>query len=61
MKPTAHGVGLSKTGILLITCSSDYLHPYGEGLLIGVGREVIVEGDSAYERGRRWRYSTSRI
>ncbi|KYH36624.1 MAG: Beta_propel domain protein [Candidatus Bathyarchaeota archaeon B23] len=38
-------------GELKIPGYSDYLHPYGEGLLIGVGKEVIVEGDVAYERG----------
>ena len=38
-------------GKLEIPGYSDYLHPYGEDLLIGVGKEVIVEGDSSYERG----------
>ncbi len=38
-------------GKLKIPGYSDYLHPYGEDLLIGVGKEVIVEGDSSYERG----------
>ena len=38
-------------GKLKIPGYSDYLHPYGEELLIGVGKEVIVEGDATYERG----------
>jgi len=38
-------------GKLKIPGYSDYLHPYGEDLLIGVGKEVIVEDDSSYERG----------
>jgi len=38
-------------GKLKIPGYSDYLHPYGGELLIGVGKEVIVEGDATYERG----------
>lgn len=38
-------------GKLKIPGYSDYLHPYGEGYLIGVGKEVVVEGDVTYERG----------
>lgn len=38
-------------GKLKIPGYSDYLHPYGEGLLIGVGKEVVVEDDATYERG----------
>ena len=38
-------------GKLKIPGYSNYLHPYDEGLLIGLGKETVEDGGSAWEQG----------
>jgi inhibitor of cysteine peptidase len=38
-------------GYLKVTGYSDYLHPYDENHLIGIGKETTEEGESAWDQG----------